>query len=195
MPLADNPGFGSAADAGAQRAVDLGCTALVFLNPDALIDHAGLRRLADEVAGHPLRMVAPRIDRPDGAAWFNGAVVDRRTGLPGRRPADGDAIPWLTGACLGISASLWSTLGGFDDDYFMYWEDVDLSYRCVAAGGDVVLLPEVVVVHDVGRDFRAPANLRCTSGTAAGTVSCSQRSISVGATSCAGWWRRHARHG
>ena len=54
-----------------------------------------------------------------------------------KREADsGTAVRmWLTGACLMISRELWDRLGGFDDRYFLYWEDVDLSWRCEEAGG------------------------------------------------------------
>ena len=43
-----------------------------------------------------------------------------------------------------------SELGGFDDEYFLYWEDVDLSYRCTRAGGALLVRQDLEVLHDVG---------------------------------------------
>jgi GT2 family glycosyltransferase len=39
---------------------------------------------------------------------------------------------WLTGACLAVSKQVWQATGGFDPDYFLYWEDVDYSQRAKA---------------------------------------------------------------
>ena len=60
------------------------------------------------------------------------------------------AQTWLTGACLAASTAFWTELGGFADGYFLYWEDVDLSTRCVRAGGTLLLASEVTAVHEVG---------------------------------------------
>lgn len=150
VPTGENRGFGSAANAGAARAIERGRDVLLLLNPDARIDADGLVLLATEVSHRPDRMVAPIVLRSDRSVWFDGAVTDRRTGRPGRVPNDGDGIPWLTGACLGLSADLWQRLAGFDDDYFMYWEDVDLSYRCRSLGADLAVVDTVEVIHDVG---------------------------------------------
>ena len=43
---------------------------------------------------------------------------------------------WLTGACLAVSKRVWQATGGFDPDYFLYWEDVDYSQRAKAVGLD-----------------------------------------------------------
>ena len=58
--------------------------------------------------------------------------------------------PWVPGTCLAVHEQLWERLGGFDDAYFLYWEDVDLSHRCLVAGGSVVTRGDLEVVHSVG---------------------------------------------
>ncbi len=150
VAMEDNRGFGAGANAGVDRAMQLGSRSLLLLNPDARIDEPGVRRLTRQALAEPLSLVCPRIERPDGATWFAGAVVDRTDGVPGRRPNADVAIPWVTGACLAMSVETWRSLGGFDDKYFMYWEDIDLSYRCTSAGGRLIVAEEVTVVHEVG---------------------------------------------
>ena len=60
------------------------------------------------------------------------------------------AVPWLSGACLLVSRELWGRVGGFDEDYFLYWEDVDLSVRVSRAGGRLVVERTATAVHDEG---------------------------------------------
>ena len=49
-----------------------------------------------------------------------------------------------------MSRTLFERLGGFDEAFFLYWEDVDLSYRWVAAGGRLVVRKDLAAVHDSG---------------------------------------------
>lgn len=147
-----NDGFGVGMNRGAARALELGCDALVLLNPDAAIGPDVLAALDAQVHADPRTLVTPRIVRTDGSPWFTGGRLDRRSGRTRNVEDDGTAHRdgWLTGACLAVHADLWRELGGFDDDFFLYWEDVDLSERCVRAGGRLLVRQDLVVVHDVG---------------------------------------------
>ena len=53
------------------------------------------------------------------------------------RTLGSDEVMWLTGASLAMSITLWEQVGGFDERYFLYWEDVDLSWRILQAGGEL----------------------------------------------------------
>lgn len=57
------------------------------------------------------------------------------------------AAGWLSGACLLIRATAYRDVGGFDDGYFMYFEDVDLGDRLGRAGWRNLYVPEAVVTH------------------------------------------------
>ena len=146
-----NDGFGSAMNRGVARALRSGCSGVVLLNPDVRITVDVLRALAEQVAAAPQTLVAPRITRPDGTPWFTGGRLDLVTG---RTRNDVRVAPardgWLTGACLAVHRDLWQQVDGFDDDYFLYWEDVDLSQRCLRVGGELLVRQDLVVVHDVG---------------------------------------------
>lgn len=150
----NNLGFGAGMNLGVAAAIEAGSRYFLLLNPDACIDENSLEILLDAVITEPMAMVAPRILRPDGTIWFDGSDLyldsgetrSSRKGLqyPGRRR------PWLTGACLVVSKELWVLTGGFDESYFLYWEDVDLSFRVVANGGRIDVLREATAVHDEG---------------------------------------------
>lgn len=147
-----NLGFGAGMNAGANHLIAIGCQRLLLLNPDALIDDAGVRTLAEGCAADPASLQCPRIVRPDGTLWFSGGTVEVAAGRTraGARSDSSAANGWLTGACLMVHASMWRWLGGFDERYFLYWEDVDLSWRCAQAGGSLVVRQDVTVVHGVG---------------------------------------------
>lgn len=149
VALPTNEGFGAAANVGVRRAEALGCTAFLLLNPDARICADTIRELWRACEAAPLTMQCPRILRPDGSVWFRGFALDARCG--NIRAGDAAGVDgWLTAACLMVHRDLWLRLDGFDPDYFMYWEDVDLSRRCLDVGGQLRMRPELTAVHEVG---------------------------------------------
>ena len=151
----DNTGFGGGMNLGVTRARDLGATRYLLLNPDATIAADQLAGLRERSRERPLAMLSPRILRSDGSTWFEGADLYLRDGRihSARRrsmAAGAPFEPWLTGACLLVTDELWQLVGGFDERYFLYWEDVDLSYRVVQAGGSIELCTDIIAVHDEG---------------------------------------------
>ena len=85
---------------------------------------------------------------------------------------------WQTGACFMATIAMWDEVGGFDDDYFMYWEDIDLSWRWREAGGTLIVRPEATAVHDAGGTQSGAASRRCMCTTTAGIGCCSPASDS-----------------
>ncbi|WP_210480605.1 glycosyltransferase [Naasia sp. SYSU D00948] len=148
----DNAGFGAGVNRGAAAAIGLGCDVLVLANPDLALPADVLRELAADCRRDPVVVVSPRILREDGSTWFSGGTIlvdeGRASTAPSRRSED--ARGWLSGACLAVHADLWRKAGGFDERYFLYWEDVDLSWRLVAAGGRLRVRRDLEVVHSVG---------------------------------------------
>lgn len=147
-----NLGFGGGMNAGVERARQLGCTVFLLLNPDARVEPEVVESLYRECQESPLTAVAPRIVREDGRVWFAGAtvLVDRGRTSTAEGADSSAANGWITGACVAIHEQLWERIGGFDDDYFLYWEDVDLSWRLTAAGGTLVVRNDLTAVHSVG---------------------------------------------
>jgi len=163
LGLDDNPGFGAAMNAGVSAATASGADTALLLNPDLSIDVSAVRELVEASRGDPRSIVTPRIDRPDGRVWSAGSMIDRRAGRPGPIVDGADAIFWVSGACMAVSTSFYAELGGFDEEYFMYWEDVDLSHRCAAAGGRLIVVDSAVAVHEVGAtqgDGKSPLYIR-----------------------------------
>ncbi|GAA1389850.1 glycosyltransferase [Luteococcus peritonei] len=166
VALATNQGFGHGVNAGVARARELGCEAFVALNPDARVSIEVLQALHAAVEADHRALVAPRMDRSDGRKYFHGSMVDYRSGrTKGFWGPDQDSWrPWLTGACLALHDEAFTELGGFAGDYFLYWEDVDLTRRAAEAGMRLVLREDLVATHDEG-GTQARTNDRALSST------------------------------
>ncbi|GAA1658100.1 glycosyltransferase family 2 protein [Microbacterium flavum] len=152
--LDENLGFGGGVNRGADLAFARGADVLLVVNPDATLD-AGAARALVEAAAAEDALVAPTIRKPDGSLWSEGSDMYLDDGsIAGVRHRASHAgrprLFWLTGACFAISRALWRRVGGYADDYFLYWEDVDLSDRIREAGGALRVLDDVAAVHDEG---------------------------------------------
>lgn len=176
VEMADNAGFATACNVGVRTARGAGAGSVVLVNPDAEATVDVVLELARQTRDEPMTLVAPLILSSDGRPYFQGSRVDLRTGrMRGRRWGDQEAVPvylgsehpwrdWLTGACLAFSVELWERAGGLDERYFLYWEDVDFSQRCVRVGARLCLRRDLVVVHDEGATHGAQGS-RARSST------------------------------
>lgn len=175
-----NLGFGAACNAGvATLAADI--EVVIFLNPDVEASGASLRALAATLSECGYVALAPTVsadrERSDGFA-IPGRLRElplvlldclrlRRPpsaspvraecetpgdlgGTPVRRPGR-----FGTGACLAVDRRAFETVGGFDEDFFLYVEDLDLWDR-LASVGPVGFLPGVRVRHASGSGSDAP---------------------------------------
>ncbi len=170
VELPDNRGFGPGVNAGARRAAGLGCASVLLLNPDVEVTADVVEELRAAALAEPYALVSPRLVDLDGRVVFAGSslnLVDGRirSAVKAKAAPDPRSRPfeWLTAACLALSTELWDAVGGFDEDYFMYWEDVDFNYRCRAAGARIVLREDLQAVHDQG-GTQGPRRGRAKSG-------------------------------
>lgn len=148
-----NLGFGGGMNVAAARAAEEGADTFILLNPDAYLADDGVARLAARIASDPDAVVSPLVVRPDGSHFSSEMELDLDTGAM-RRVRDGRRYPrsalWLSGACFAIGRAMWERIGGFDDAYFLYWEDVDLSVRATDAGAELSVDYDITAVHSAG---------------------------------------------
>jgi GT2 family glycosyltransferase len=142
-----NLGFGAGVNRAVARLAPHAHEAIWILNPDIEPDPGAgplLARLLATAAGP--RIVSPLIVQGpagDERVWFMGGRIDWRRGTTEHEgwgapaAAIGEAVietGFVTGAAPMLTGETWSRLGGFREDYFLYWEDADLSARASAAG-------------------------------------------------------------
>jgi GT2 family glycosyltransferase len=162
-----NPGYGNASNA----AIAV-CRSdyVLLLNSDTVLCSGALRALCGYLDANPrAAIVGPRLRNPDGTlqrslhqfptpfvTLLDYSWVGPLVGLvPGLRKlyvasdshAKARVIPWVTGAALAIRKSAFEEVGGFDPSFFMYYEEVDLSYRLHRAGWETHFTPAADVTH------------------------------------------------
>ncbi len=176
VPLARNIGYGPAANAGARLTTE---PVVIISNPDLTVAPGTVTALVKALAADPrLGVIGPRIDRPDGTRYpsarsfpslldslghgFAGLVTtDNPWSRRYLRPDTDEAGPcdWVSGAFFAARRQAWEDVGGFDEGYFMFSEDVDLCWRLRKAGWGVAYEPAGVVTHLEGAS-RASAPYR-----------------------------------
>lgn len=93
---------------------------------------------------------------------FNVLFEAIQTPLEHPKPYDplSGITPWCSGAAMFITRSIFMQTGGFDENMFMYCEDVDLSWRVRCYGGSCRLLPSARVAHEVSLGGAKPREIR-----------------------------------
>lgn len=133
-----------------------------IVNPDTVVDPKCLSGLKHAVVNRGFDLVSPRITTGSrerhASIWFNGGMLDLHAVRTKHRnlgeldmPASGEvSCTFLTGAAIFTRVETWRRLGGFSEDYFLYWEDADLSHRAGALGLRLAVVQHSTVWHAVG---------------------------------------------
>ena len=166
LQLDENRGFAHACNVGWRRG---SAPFVLFLNPDARIDPASLERLVAAAEPEHVGAVAPRIEGADGtldhslrrfprlrSTYAQGLFLHRlfpRAEWVDELVRDEDAYgrrwspDWVSGACVLVRRSLLEQLGGLDEGFFLYCEDLDLCRRIRDAGFEIAFEPDALAVH------------------------------------------------
>lgn len=169
IALEENRGFAHACNVGWRMGA---APFVLFLNPDATIDVEGVRRLVATAELPGVGAAAPKIVDPAGsleyslrrfprlrttyaqalflhrlfphAAWADELI--RSTELY----EEAWSPEWVSGACLLVRRDALKRIGGLDERFFLYCEDIDLCKRLRAARLDIRFVPDAVAVHEGG---------------------------------------------
>lgn len=125
---------------------------VLLLNDDARVGADAIDALCRHLDEHPdVAVAAPTVRAPDGTVeptlWPRPSLRrDLRSVL--RPPAAAGDIGWVTGCALMVRRDALERIGGFDEGFFMYSEEIDLCTRLVDAGHRIDHVPEAEVVHE-----------------------------------------------
>jgi GT2 family glycosyltransferase len=158
----ENVGYGAAANQGIQAARGAAC---LILNDDARLAPGAIDTLLEVLWSAPeIALVGPRIVDEDGLAMPSARLVfpgpdeelrrlkDVVRGVNRNRvyPIDGDDpadVAWLVAACVLGRTQVLRAIGGFNPEFFLYSEDIDLSRRLKELGYRVMTVPTAVCIH------------------------------------------------
>lgn len=155
-----NKGYAGGVNPGLKRAIELGTTYTAPFNDDAVADKEWLARLVAYLdANEKVGAAACKVLTADRERLDSTGDYYTHWGLPyprGRREYDtGQYDKKTTIFAASGAASLYRTraleqVGLMDEDFFAYYEDVDLSFRLQLAGWKVAFVPDSVVYHRIG---------------------------------------------
>ena len=139
-------------------------------NPDIRLPSNPFPALTQTLADEHVGVVGPVVQDPNGmvedsARRFPTAGILLRKLFGGRRgpdyPVDKGAVEvdWIAGMFMLFRSDTYRALGGFDETYFLYYEDVDLCHRLRKAGKSVICNPAAEVTHDARRASRKDPRL------------------------------------
>jgi N-acetylglucosaminyl-diphospho-decaprenol L-rhamnosyltransferase len=170
----DNPGYGGGVNSGV-AALGSDIDFFLVVNPDVVLDPHALDELVRVIQSDPtIGATGPLLRDLAGVGYPSArAVPSLRVGIG--HALLGDLVPsnpwtrkyhaaadyanqreagWLSGACVVIRRAAFEAVGGFDDDFFMYFEDVDLGYRLGRGGWRNVFVPTATAQHEGGHSTR-----------------------------------------
>jgi GT2 family glycosyltransferase len=180
-----NIGYGAGCNLGA-RAVS--GDDLLMMNADVVLTAGATAALTERLhSDDRVAVVGPRIFSHGEVQLSARAFPSLRTGLFGRRslltrilvraqryptelrPAHrgSDRVDWVSGACMLVRRSAFEAVRGFDEGYWMYWEDADLCRRLDNEGWQVHFEPAAVVHHATGASGVSPRTIRAFHESAA----------------------------
>ena len=180
LPMASNLGFAAANNAGVRMARG---ETVVILNSDITTHPGAIESMVQAVQADPaIGIVAPRLLNPDGStqqSYFRFyspfTVLARRTifgytpfgkklfakalmkDMAPDRAAD---VDWCLAACYCVRKAVWEELGGMDERFFLYFEDIDLARRMWQRGYRVQYVPKVTMTHLYGQGSAGRVGVR-----------------------------------
>lgn len=154
---------------------------ILLLNPDTIVHPYAIEKLCTFLQAHPrVGMVAPRLLNPDGSiqsaafrfptlsmslmdvfppgtllpgrlynSWWHGRYPEEQSGNDDPYPIDHPL-----GACMLVRSAVIEEVGVFDEDYFMYSEEIEWCWRIHAGGWAIWQIPQAHVTHIGGASTR-----------------------------------------
>jgi len=135
----------------------------LVLNPDIRIpDSAVIKNLINSACAFPSDLIAPISVSSEGRSEGSVrafpsllSVLKRVIRIPERNILDGKfepiQVPWVGGMFMLFRSTAFEAVNGFDEGFYLYYEDVDICARLWGAGLRVVACPSVRVIHDAQR--------------------------------------------
>lgn len=149
-----NAGFAAGMNVGIRFALSKGAEYVWVLNNDAVVGKDSLSELVEAAMKSKKALLSPLILTPSGKVWFSAGKIDflRMRAVHtdpdvAVRARDPYETGYLTGCAMFIPKGFLKAGGLFDERFFLYYEDADLSLRAKKAGFKLLVAPKAVIVH------------------------------------------------
>jgi GT2 family glycosyltransferase len=142
-----NLGYGGGNNLGVERAKG---EYIVILNPDTIVEDGWLEELLKPLEEKDDLISTPKVVRSDGSAvWGN---IEHFTGLTFARDLNENSekfeyLNGFSGSCFAIKREDYLKLGGFDENFFIYMDDAEFSWRLHTKGFKILYIPTSIIHH------------------------------------------------
>ena len=171
----ENLGFGKAVNQAARVATN---DYLLILNPDTVIQEDTIATFVHYMKDHPeAGLIGPKILNPDGSLQLTckrsfptpGIALPKLLGLSKVFPKskwagkynltylnqeEVHSVDAVSGSCMFLQRKLFIDIGGFDERFFMFGEDIDLCYRIKESGNEIYYVPRTKIIHYRGESVK-----------------------------------------
>lgn len=148
-----NRGYGGGNNLGVKYAIG---NYIVVLNPDTIVEEGWLHELIRPLVKEDRIVTIPKVLSYDGTKINTCGNQFHFTGLAfiigfNRQPNtynDRIKVSAISGCCFAITRENYLQLGGFDENIFMYYDDIDFSINARTNGFEIILIPTAIIRHD-----------------------------------------------
>ncbi|MGX7724532.1 glycosyltransferase [Rhodococcus sp. 5G237] len=135
VTLSENKGYAGGMNAGFQ-ALGQEYPLVLFMTHEVILERDCVERLVEGLRSGSHALAGPILRRGETQTiWSAGGGIGVKGNVYHRlTPPEPTSTDWLDGACLLVESTAYREVKGFDEDYFLYWEDVDLGSRIRAIG-------------------------------------------------------------
>lgn len=144
-----NLGYAAALNIGIKSALKTNPQFILILNNDIIVRKNFLKELLSYCQKHQVDVVGPKILDQHGHIWFDGGEIDKNRFTAGHKKGK---IDFLSGCCLLINKRVFDKIGFFDEQYFMYYEDVDFCLRARKVGFKLGIAEKAIVYHQIKKN-------------------------------------------
>ncbi len=161
LNLTQNVGFGRANNVGAKCARG---DILLFLNPDVIFEDDSIKKALkyfsdyENIGALGPKIIEAKTKKPQ--PWTSGkkttlaSILFRNTINKPWNKNHEMFVDWISGTALFVKKDLFEEIGGFDEKFFMYFEDQDLCLRIKKLNKNIVFFPKTKVIHFNGKSWQ-----------------------------------------
>jgi GT2 family glycosyltransferase len=156
VEVPENRGFAGGVNLAIQQSLDRGFDAILVMNNDAVVAEESISLLTGTLERQPRTgLVGPRIVHADGSEESAGGHLVPMVGITRHQPLSRTAPDFITWACVLVRSSALRDIGLLDEQFFMYWEDVDFSLRLRAGNWDFEICEQATATHEISTNRKS----------------------------------------
>jgi GT2 family glycosyltransferase len=146
---------------GYSNGCNLGCSNaagdyFLVLNPDTFVEEQQIGKMLCAAKSNPSYYIIScrqlKENGKDSRAY--GKFPWRKSSFKDNSDAGVIFPDWVSGSVMMINRNIYQKLNGFDEDFWMYYEDVDFCHRARNAGGEIAFYNKIIIQHDHGASSR-----------------------------------------